>query len=230
MALLDISQIPSLMSVSAFTSYNRWNWASFHESDHFGDPQRPLRERLEEDARRHGHTLSDGPVYLLTHLRYLGYCFNPVSFFYCYGSDGRLRLVLAEVNNTFGQSHNYWLVPGSRPGGGGAADWYEAVADKTFYVSPFMPPDMRYAFTFTSPAERLVVRMSLSEADDAAPGRSAFDATLSLAYRPWSAAEIRRTLTRYPLMSTRVIAAIHWEALRLWSKGLPLYDRARADA
>ena len=111
MALLDIDRVPQLMRASRVTSYNRWNWASFDERDHFGDPSLPLRVRLALDAKRHGVNLPDGPIFLLTHLRYLGYCFNPVSLFYCFGRDERLQLVLAEVRNTFGGSHNYWLRP-----------------------------------------------------------------------------------------------------------------------
>ena len=111
MALLDIDRVPELMRVSRLTSHNRWNWASFDDRDHLGDPARPLRERLGVDAARHGIDLPDGPIFLLTHLRYLGLCFNPVSFFYCFDRAERLQLVLAEVNNTFGGSHHYWLRP-----------------------------------------------------------------------------------------------------------------------
>jgi hypothetical protein len=90
MALLDIDRLPELMRVSRVTGYNRFNWASFHDRDHLGDPARPLRERLVVDAARHGIDLPDGRIFLLTHLRYLGYGFNPVSFFYCFDAAGRL--------------------------------------------------------------------------------------------------------------------------------------------
>ena len=114
LALLDIDRIPELMRVSPFASYNRWNWATFAERDHFGDPRLPLRERLARDAAANGLQLPDGPVFLLTHLRYLGYCFNPISFFYCYTASGELEMVLAEVANTFGERHNYWLSAACR--------------------------------------------------------------------------------------------------------------------
>ena len=80
MVLLDVDRLPELMRVSRVTSYNRWNWASFHDRDHLGDPARGLRDRLAVDATRHGIDLPDGRIFLLTHLRYLGYGFNPVSF------------------------------------------------------------------------------------------------------------------------------------------------------
>ena len=126
MALLDIDRVPQLMRVSRLTSHNRWNWAAFDDRDHLGDPTRPLRERLATDAARHGIDLPDGPVFLLTHLRYLGYCFNPVSFFYCFDRAERLRVVLAEVSNTVGGAHNYWLRPDS------ASRTFRAAATKSW--------------------------------------------------------------------------------------------------
>ncbi|MBM4194960.1 MAG: DUF1365 domain-containing protein [Gemmatimonadetes bacterium] len=218
MALLDIDRVSELMRVSAVTSYNRWNWASFDDRDHLGDPSRPLRDRLVADAARHGIELPDGPIFLLTHLRYLGYCFNPVSFFYCFDRAEHLQVVLAEVRNTFGGAHNYWLRPDS------ASPTFHAAATKSLYVSPFMPVDLEYAFAFTAPASHLVAHMNTVKA-----GSVCFDATLSLARRPWSSAEIRRALVRHPAMTATVMAGIHWQALRLWWKGVPVVRRLTAD-
>ena len=218
MALLDIARLPQLMSRSRLTSYNRWNWASFDDRDHLGDPARPLRERLAADAAQHGIELPDGPIFLLTHLRYLGYCFNPVSFFYCFDADERLQLVLAEVRNTFGGGHNYWLRPDP------ASRTFRAAAAKSLYVSPFLAVDLDYAFALTLPASRLVAHMNTVK-----EGAVCFDATLSLARRPWIASEILRVLVRYPAMTAKVIAGIHWQALRLWWKGVPLVPRLTGD-
>jgi DUF1365 family protein len=218
MALLDVDRLPELMRVSRVTSYNRWNWASFHDRDHLGDPARALRDRLAVDATRHGIDLPDGRIFLLTHLRYLGYGFNPVSFFYCFDAAERLQAVLAEVSNTFGGSHNYWLRP--EP----ASRTFRAAAAKSLYVSPFMPVDLDYAFAFTPPARRLIAHMETVKA-----GSVCFDATLSLDRRPWSALEIRRALVRYPAMTADVVAGIHWQALKLWWKGVPLVPRVTSD-
>jgi hypothetical protein len=218
MALLDIDRVRDLMRVSRVTGYNRWNWASFDDRDHLGDPARSLRERLAIDAVRHGIDLPDGRIFLLTHLRYLGYGFNPVSFFYCFDGAARLQVVLAEVSNTFGGAHNYWLRPD------GAARTFRASAAKSLYVSPFMPPDLDYAFAFTPPAGRLVAHMkTLKE------GSVSFDATLSLERRPWNAVEIRRALVRFPAMTATVMAGIHWQALKLWWKGVPVVRRVTGD-
>jgi DUF1365 family protein len=117
-------------------------------------------------------------------------------------------VVLAETNNTYGATHNYWVHQ-------------HGEARKSLYVSPFMAADLDYAFAFSRPEASLVAHIATSK-----EGRRLFDATLRLERRPWTAAEIRRALVRYPLMTASVIAAIHWEALRLWWKGLPAYPRS----
>jgi DUF1365 family protein len=218
MALLDVDRIPELMRVSRLTSYNRWNWAGFDDRDHLGDPRRPLRERLTEDATRHGIELPEGRIFLLTHLRYLGYCFNPVSFFCCFDASERMAVVLSEVNNTFGGSHTEWLRPDP------ASRTFRSVAAKSLYVSPFMPADLDYSFAFTPPAGRFVAHIQALER-----GAVLFDATLSLERRPWNAREIRRVLLNHPVMTARVITAIHWQALKLWWKGVPLVRRLTHD-
>ena len=217
-ALLDVDRIPEAMAVSRFTSYNRWNWASFRERDHLSDPSRPLRERVADEAAAAGVSLPGGPIYLLTNLRYLGYCFNPVSFYYCYDAAGRLETVLAEVNNTFGETCNYWLTDRQAvadAGNGAARDARRYRTPKVFHVSPFMPLAMEYAWFLTPPGDRLVVNIGVEES-----GARILDATLDLRHRPWSAPEIRRTLARHPWMTAKVIAAIHYEALRLYLEGI----------
>jgi hypothetical protein len=120
----------------------------------------PLRERVAEEARRAGIDLPKGPMLLLTQLRYLGCRFNPVSFFYLFDRAGRLALVRAEVHNTLGSAHDYWLLPQS------ASSAFRSATAKSLYVSPFMPADLDYRFAVTPPADRLAVHMDTLRSGD----------------------------------------------------------------
>lgn len=215
MAFLDIDRLPELMKVSWFSSYNRWNWTSYCERDHFGDPAKSLRRRLEEDAGREGLRLPGGKIFLLTHLRYLGYVFNPVSFFYFYNESDKLEMMLAEVNNTFGETHNYWLSAANETTNAAGKKYHSS---KKMHVSPFNGMDMEYDWIFTAPGKTLVAHMNtLLE------GERNFDATLRLERKPWQSRELMGVLTNYPLMTLKVIAGIHWQALRLWMKKVPVF-------
>lgn len=219
MAWLDIDRIPDLMAQSPWTSYNRFNWASFQERDHFGDPRRSLRERVAQDARMHGVPLPEGPVFLLTHLRYLGYCFNPISFYFCYDQSGHLDTILAEVNSTFGESRNYWLWTHNRQPSSNSLHYR---CRKTMHVSPFMDVNLDYEFVITEPGEKLVAHMNTIERGAASP-QSFFDATLALEHEPWTARSLSRVLLRHPWMTAQVIGAIHWQAFRLFLKQVPVF-------
>lgn len=231
MAWLDVDRIPEMMAALPWTAYNRFHWASFEERDHLSgshttDPKLSLRERVVRDARTHGVELPDGPIYLLTHLRYLGYCFNPISFCYCYDERGRIHSILAEVNNTFGESRNYWLSEANRVE---SANSFRHVCPKTLHVSPFNPMNLGYEFVLTEPGERLVAHMNTTQDCD----RPFFDATLTMEHRAWTTRNVGMALARHPLMTAQVIGAIHWEALRLWMKKVPVFthpDRVKAQA
>ena len=210
MVFLDVDRLPELMKVSPLAAYNRRNWVSYQERDHFGDPAKTLRERLARDAHQKGVVIPEGRIFLLTHLRYLGYNFNPVSFFYCYDREERLQMVMAEVKNTFGETENYWLTPRiEQP----ANDNKKYRFLKTFHVSPFMKLGQEYEWTFTPPGARLITQ-SVSYEDR----REIFDSTLTLERREWSRAELHRALIRFPWMTAKVITAIHWQALQLRRK------------
>ena len=216
MAFLDVDRIPELCRVSSFLSYGRWNWAAFHQEDQFGDPSLHLRERLRQDAQAKGHILPEGPIFLLTHLRYLGICFNPVSYFYCFDPAGHLSLIMAQVSNTpWRERHTYWMpvAEGHQSPGGISFD-----VPKAFHVSPFMPMDCRYRWAFTPPGEALKVHIAEFDSLDLF-----FDATLLLRKRPWTAGIVRRTLVQFPWMTLKVLIAIHWEAFWLWIKRVPVF-------
>lgn len=212
MSLLDIDAIEASMQVSWLTGCNRWNLASFDDRDHL-DGAGPLRERLRANALAHGRDLPAGRILLLTHLRYAGYVFNPISLYYCFDARNVLQCVLADVRNTYGGRRSYWLAPADE-----ARHRFRAVRAKSLYVSPFMDGDVDYEFLLTPPAASLTTHMNVTRR---ASGARVFDATLRLERRPWTALSIRRTLAAYPLMTAKVIAAIYFEALRLRWKGVP---------
>ncbi len=217
MAWVDIDEIPEQMAKTPWTGYNRFRWASFHERDHFGDASLSLRERLRRDAAAQGLPLPDGPIYLLTHLRYLGYCFNPISLFYCYNADGTLDTVLAEVNSTFGETRTYWLTARNRLASETPLRYRCA---KTMHVSPFMGMGLDYEFVLTRPSGSLVAHMNTIEHD---VSEALFDATLSLEHRPWNSLHVGWALARHPWMTAKVIVGIHWEALKLFLKKVPVF-------
>jgi uncharacterized protein len=217
MALLDIDAIPQLMKVSPFASYNGFNWTAFDERDHFGDSRLTLRQRLAADAEARGVELPDGQIFLLTHLRYCGYVFNPVSFFYCYDRAESLQVILAEVNNTFGDSENYWLTARNQ---WRSPKFYRYRDAKRMHVSPFNHMKLDYTFVLNDPnaGKELLIHMNTLE-----DGRANLDATLRLERREWSRAALHRTLLHYPFMTAKVIARIHWQALKLYLKGAKFY-------
>ncbi len=214
MVLLDIDRLAELMRVSGIASYNRSNIVSYRETDHFGDPALTMRDRIARDADQHGIAAPDGRVFLLTHLRYFGYNFNPVSFFYCYNQREEFSGVLAEVNNTFAETHNYWLTPKCEVPAGSTKRYRFT---KEFHVSPFLAMRQRYDWSFSAPGDRLIVECMNFEDE-----LVVFDSTLKLERRDWNARELHRAIARYPFLTLKVVAAIHWQALRLLGKRTPI--------
>lgn len=214
MALLDIDRIAETMAVSRWTSHNRFNVLSFDERDHLGAGLRPLRDALAASALSVGTELPDGRIFLLTHLRYAGYVFNPISLYYCHSSSGQLQLIMADVRNTYGGRHQYWLRPSDL-----TPHRLRALVPKQLFVSPFMQGPMDYEFVVTPPGERLTVHMNVI--DRRAPRQRCFDATLAMTASPWTAAAVRRVVWQFPFMTAKVIVAIHWQALRLRWKRVP---------
>ncbi|MEJ2456292.1 MAG: DUF1365 domain-containing protein [Candidatus Thiodiazotropha sp.] len=156
----------------------------------------------------------DGKLWLQTFPRVFGYLFNPVSFWYCTRSDGSVGAIVAEVNNTFGERHCYLL----RPDINGR---FEAVtADKRLYVSPFYPVSGHYRFRFNLDLD--LPRVSIDYFDG---GELQLNTAIWGRARSWSVTALLTALVRQPLLTLGVIARIHWQALRLWLKGVRLVKR-----
>jgi uncharacterized protein len=209
----DLDELPALLGGRLVAP--RPGLVRLRRADYLGDPDVPLADAVRAlVARRTGHE-PGGPVRLLTQARTLGHCFNPVSFYYCFGPDGeRLEAVVAEVTNTpWGERHAYVLPRGGDDGPVLAGD-----ADKALHVSPFMAMDQRYVWRATRPGRTLSVHIASSE-----DGLPAFDATLALRRRELTRASLARVTARYPAATLRVLALIYGHALALWLRRVPVH-------
>jgi len=213
MLYLDLGELPELFDSFVLASARGRALAEFRRSDHLGDPHRPLDEEIRELVAARTGERPAGPIRLLTNLRYLGHCFNPVSFYYCFDEGGsRVQTIVAEVTNTpWGERHAYVLSP---PEGRPGASVMRGRFEKDFHVSPFMGMDHTYAWRMTEPGERLIVHIE-SERDE----RIVFDATLSLSRRELTPARLRFLLARHPLLTLRIVVQIYANGLRLALRG-----------
>ena len=209
MAMLDLDELPRLDREVRLFGWNRRAVTSFYDADHID-----IHAILAENAIDLG---AGGSIRVLTNLRVLGYVFNPVSFWWCRRGDGSLACIVAEVNNTFGERFPYVLLPGESIEASGRSVFE---TDKRLHVSPFMPMDQSYTWWFSEPDDRLSIRMDVHE-----KGSRDFHATLTARQVPLTAASLRSALLRYPLMPARVLALIHWQAVRLSVKRTPFYRK-----
>jgi DUF1365 family protein len=213
MVYLDLDELPEALDCSRLCSARGPAIAWFRRSDHLGDPARPLAQEIRElVARRLDATEPIGPVRLLTNLRYVGHCFNPVSFYYCFDAAGeRIKSIVAEVSNTpWGERHAYVLEPETPRAGGVLRGQFR----KQFHVSPFMAMDHSYAWRMTEPKERLIVHIDAVRLESLA-----FDATLTLRRRELSAAGLRAMLRRHPALTLRIVSSIYAHGVRLRLRG-----------
>jgi len=217
MMYLDLAELNQAFEKRWFWSVYRRNVAYLRRRDHLGDPAVSIDLAVRRLVRQETGLEPNGPVRMLTHLRYFGHCFNPVSFFYCFDTaNQRVETIVAEINNTpWHERHCYVLTEALND----ADDpWKHYQFKKDFHVSPFMDMGLNYDWRFLQPGDKLQIHMQNYENE-----KKLFDATLSLRRTNLTGTALARVLTRYPAMTLQVVIKIYWQALKLRLKGATFY-------
>lgn len=218
--LLDLEELPELDRRFSLFGYNRWAPLSFHDRDHGPTDGKPLRPWVEERLSEVGLERDIGAIRLLCYPRMFGYVFNPLSVYFCYRRDGRPAAILYEVCNTFRERHTYVI-----PVGDADRTVIRQTCAKALYVSPFIGMEAEYRFRIVLPAESVNVVIRQEDADGLLLAASFNGRRSGLTAR-----ELARCLAGFPFLTVKIIAAIHWEALRLWLKGFRVFRHNPAPA
>lgn len=220
---LDLAEIQQLNETLRLFGVDRYRLFSLWERDHL-DGRGPLRQRLLAFLEKNAlDPRLVSQCCLLTHVRQWHTVFNPVSFFYCFDSGGALSWVVAEVNNTFGERFHYVLPLQRRLSG---TPLLEARTDKAMHVSPFTRRERaRYEFRLRPPGERLTIAIRLVEENT-----PVLDAVVWANRFPLTDRQLFLLTLRHPWLTAKVLAAIHWQAFKLYLKGLPFFHQPAPSA
>lgn len=215
--LIDLDELEMLDRRLRLFSVDRFNLFSFFRRDRGDRSGSDLKGQVERAMRAGGIEPDGGAIRLITMPRLLGWAFNPLSVFFCYGRDGVLRSILWEVDNTFGERHGY-MIPVE--GENGHVREIVQRCDKAFYVSPFMDMDLRYEFHVLAPTDRLSIHIDTFDAEGLVLTARHLAKRTEL-----TDAALLRTFLTIPFLTLKVVAGIHWEALKVWLKGVRLRVR-----
>lgn len=216
---VDLDELVRLDRGGILFGHNRASLVSLSDADYAGPGPGSIREKITRRLVSDGVLEPLARIALLTLPRVCGYVFNPVSFYLCYRPDETLAAIVAEVHNTFGETHHYVLQPESRDRGSDEATRFRAA--KMFYVSPFLEMSGEYEILLIERADFISIEVHLEQ-----HGRRVFSATMRGMGTPFSAKRLTATLCQLPLLAATVMLRIHWQALRLYvGKRLPMYSR-----
>ena len=218
MMYLDLDELPTLFQKFWFWSVNRRNLAEFRDKDYMNEEGGIKATVIEEIRKQTGYNFK-GRIALLTHMRYFGYCFNPVSFYYCYNESDELQFIVSQINNTPWDERYCYVMDNRNAALKNARGELQCQFEKDFHVSPFLDMEFQYDWRFSEPGEKLLVNMNNFK-----NGERWFNANLQLQAEPITSKSLLKGLLGYPLMTLKVTTAIYWQALKLWAKGAVFYD------
>ncbi len=218
---LDLEELEHVFDGRWLWSVGRANVANFKRADYLGPTDIPLDQAVRDRVEQKLGERPAGPIRMLTHLRYYGHCFNPVSFYYCYNAtDTTVEYIVAEITNTpWLERHSYVLSMKQNLDTASGKHFHFA---KAFHVSPFMDMDFLYDWRFEEPGESLRIHMKNFKEDN-----KFFEVVLTMQRREISGAALAWVLIRFPAMTMKVLSMIYWQAFRLWLKKTPYYDHPK---
>lgn len=218
MVYLDLQELDRVFAKSRWWSSGRFNLAQYRRKDYFdNNGEVPLYETVANYVEEHNGKRPQGPIRMLTNLRYFGFIINPITCYYCFDESGEnLQTIIAEVTNTPWKQRCHYLLNVTEA----TYKKQSFMFDKAMHVSPFQPMDLQYHWSGKTPGEDLFLHIDVQRQQ-----QSIFDATLIMQRQAMSTDVMGRTIWRYPWMTLKVFAAIYWQALRLALKRIPFYSR-----